>query len=136
MFLVPYEILLHYPDIDISHSLSNDRTHFFLPLPKLVCLMVLSSNYCFYYFDATKFQYFLIFDYFRVLVPFEMISLYPNIDSSQWFRENVQLSLRRKDYGLNGFNTFFSLFSIELIFACICFHSHKTCYFFLLMIYE
>ena len=66
------------------------------------------------------------FDIFLLLVPLENILHYPDTDISQWLRKIVQWTMFKV---LNGFDTFFSHFSIEfLVFACICccFHSHKT----------
>ena len=37
-----------------------------------------------------RFQFFFIFDIFVLLVTFEMLSHYPNIDSFHWLRTDVQ----------------------------------------------
>ena len=62
---------------------------------------------------------------FVILVPFEILSHYPNIDSSHWLRVRVlgrRKSVQGKAYGLNGFDTFFSHISTEFLgFGCICF---------------
>ena len=61
--------------------------------------MVLSANYWFYDFDATSFQYFLIYfldNFFVIVVPFEILSHYPNIDSSNWFIDDVQWIIDKK----------------------------------------
>ena len=77
------------------------------------------------------FNFFLIIGHFLSLVHIEILSRYPNIDGSQWLNKDVQWIInkifREKNYGLNGFNTFFLHFSTDfLVFACICFfHSHK-----------
>ena len=53
---------------------------------------------------------FLILDFFfKILVPFEILSHYPNIDSSHWPREHVQWNVDkvfREKLDLNGFDTF------------------------------
>ena len=36
------------------------------------------------------FQFFLFLDIFLLLVPVEIVSHYPDIDSSHWLREDVQ----------------------------------------------
>ena len=81
---------------------------------------------------------FIIFlkDFWRIFcnfVPFEILSLYPNIDNCDWLTEHVQWHIdkvsMRTAYVLNGSETFFSHFSSELfIFAGICrsFHNHRT----------
>ena len=41
--------------------------------------------------SMTRFQFFILFlDIFVLLVTFEMLSHYPNIDSSPWLRIDVQ----------------------------------------------
>ena len=38
-----------------------------------------------------EFSYFFyIFGNFLILVPFDILSFYPNIDSSEWLQENVE----------------------------------------------
>ena len=58
---------------------------------------------------------------FLLLFTFEIFSHYSNIDSSHWPKEDVQWITDKifiKNYGLNGFETFFLHFSIEfLVFA-------------------
>ena len=78
-------------------------------------------------------EFFLMFGHFVLWVPFEILSRYPNIDSSHCFSKDTQWIIdkdrREKTFVLIGFNTFFSHFSTEfLVFACICccFHNHKT----------
>ena len=75
---------------------------------------------------------FIFFGIF-VLVPFEILSHYPNIDSSSLAerRRSVdhRLSFQRKAYSLKNFDNFFSQFSSDfLVFACFCccFHTHTT----------
>ena len=59
---------------------------FLLLQSNLVCLTVLSFNYCLYDFD----NFFLNFGYFFIiLVPLEILSHYSVIDSSHWFREDA-----------------------------------------------
>ena len=60
--------------------------------PKLILLKVLSSNYLLYELNATRFQKFLkIFsDIFVILVPLEILSHYPDVDISHWFRGHFQ----------------------------------------------
>ena len=70
----------------------------------------------------------IFFDILLLLVPLEILSIYPDIDISHWHRDDVQWVMD-KAYGLKGFDTFFAHFSTEfLVFACICccFNSHKT----------
>ena len=103
----------------------------FLHQQQFILLAVLSSNYWFFDFGARVFIIFKIFGFFLViLVPFEIVLHYPNIDSSHWLSEDVQWIVEKfsekKAYGLNSFDTFFSQFSTELLdFACFCccFHS-------------
>ena len=62
-----------------------------------------------------------------ILVPFEIISHYPNIDSSNWLMEDVQRHLKSLQRNANHLNVFD--FSTEfLVFAgtCHCFHNHGT----------
>ena len=66
----------------------------------------------------------IFFGLLVLLVPFEIISRYPNIDGSRCFRNDVQSIIdkdfRGKNYGLNGFKTILSHFCREfLVFACI-----------------
>ena len=74
-----------------------------------------------------------VFGHFVLLVSFEILSRYPNIDGFHCFKADVQWIIvkvfRDKTCCLNDFNTFFSHFFTELlVFACVCccFHSHKT----------
>ena len=70
---------------------------------------------------------------FVLSVTFELILPHPNNDSShclknyvQWITDKV---FSEKTHGLNGFDTFFSHFSTELLVFdcfCCCFHSHKA----------
>ena len=70
-------------------------------------------------------------DFFVLLVTFEILSHYPNIDSLLWLNEDVQWITDRnfwkKNYGLNGFDTFFLHFSIEFLFFAFfcCFNRHN-----------
>ena len=63
--------------------------------PKLIWMLVLSSNYFLYEFNATRFQNFKrnFLDVFVLLVPLEIISYYPDIDFSHWLREEVQWNM-------------------------------------------
>ena len=74
-------------------------------------------------------KFFSIFGHFVLLVPYEILSCYPNINVSHFLREEVKWIIAkvfRETYGLIGFDTFFSHFSPEfLLFACV-FYSHKT----------
>ena len=57
------------------------------------------------------------FDIFVLLITFEILSHYPNIDISHWLKEDLDHTLR-KIYGLNGFDTFLSQFSFDIsVFA-------------------
>ena len=69
----------------------------FLMQPKSIWLAVLSPNYCIYDFDAMNFRHFYInfWLFFIILVPIEILSHYPIIDTSYWLRENVQLAINK-----------------------------------------
>ena len=72
------------------------RTLILKTVTKKIWLVVLSANQRFYDFNATSFQYFLKknFEYLMVtLVPFEILSQYPNIYGSNWLMEDVQRHL-------------------------------------------
>ena len=69
-----------------------------------------------------------ILDIFVLLVTFEILSHYPNIDSSNWLREDVQWN-RDKNFMKNLWFKWLRHFSIEfLVFAffCCCFNCYKT----------
>ena len=110
------------PSIDSPHS-------FLLHAKKLFLLAVLSSA-C--NFTTSKPRVFLIFlkflyIFFLFLVPFQIISHYPNFKSSQYLKRRSTddtLSFHRRDYGINCFETF-SSFTEFFVFAgnCCCFHS-------------
>ena len=95
--------------------------------------------------SMTRFQkiFFRFLETFVLLVTFELLSHYPNIDSSHWLRKDVIWitdEVFREKRVLNGSDTFTSQFPTEfLLFAyfCCCFHSHKTyCDALLITIYE
>ena len=79
---------------ELLKDFSNEENHFLYSTATkfiLVTVTVFSSNSWFYDFDATRFQKTLKFlDILVFLVPVDILSHYPNIDSSQWFKENVQ----------------------------------------------
>ena len=57
---------------------------------KIFCEVVLSDKYLFYDFDATSPDNFKkTSDFFVILVPFEILSHFHNIDSSHWFIKDV-----------------------------------------------
>ena len=60
--------------------------------PKLINLALLSSNNWFNDFDATRFQKTvkIFLNIFVFLVPVKILSYYPNNDSSNWLREDLQ----------------------------------------------
>ena len=97
------------------------RPTFFMVQPKLTWLVVLSSNYCLFYFDVTIFHYVFHWLIFTILVPFESLSHYPIIDSSHWLREEIQLVVDKfweeKGMGLMA-STLFSR-TILLIFCAL-----------------
>ena len=64
----------------------------FLLQPNFIWLVVLSNNYRIYDFNDTRSNFFLIFVIiFVLLVTFELISHYPNIDSSHWLTHYIEL---------------------------------------------
>ena len=74
-------------------SLSSDRGPFFLLQPKLTWLEVLSSNYWFYDINdkISKIFFFNFLDIFVLLVTFELLSQYPNIDRAHGLKKDFQL---------------------------------------------
>ena len=116
----------------VSHS-RGDSTLFLCKASKFK--LILSFNYWLYDFNDTRFQKKIKknLDIFVLLVTFENLSHYPNIDSSHYLKEDIQwitdINFMKNIFGLNGFDTFFLHFSIEfLVFAffCFCSNSHKT----------
>ena len=80
-------------------------TSLFSIATKITRFSVLSSKYWFYDFDVTRFQkssmsqiFTEILDNFVFLIPVEILSNYPNFDSSLWLRKDVQWIID-KDFG-------------------------------------
>ena len=109
-------------------SVSVMTGRFFLLQPKLICLVVLSSNYLLYDFNATRFRNWKkILNILVLLVSLEILLHYPDIDVSNWFRGDVQWIMDkvfREKLIVQMASTLFSHFSTEfLVFACICVRS-------------
>ena len=73
-------------------------------------------------FQKLIFRFFGYFHFFGYrFIDFEILSLYPNFDTSHWLKNDVQWiiderwSFQRKVFGLNVFDTFFSHFSTEFL---------------------
>ena len=62
----------------------------------------------------------LIFGHFVLLVPFEILSCYPNINGSLWLRREIQWNIAKIVREKLSPRTFLREFSV---FACICFFS-------------
>ena len=69
----------------------------FLLQPILTWLAVLSANFWSFDFNATIFQkkFSKFLDVFVLLVPFETLSHYLNIDSSHWLTKEVQWIIKK-----------------------------------------
>ena len=74
-------------------------------------MISMSQDFKYFFFEK-------IFGHFVLLVPFEIISRYSNIDGSHCFTEDVQWIIDkvfRETYGLNGFDTFFLHFYTQIL---------------------
>ena len=110
-------------------SISVMSTLFLFLAYKINLLEDFITNFLFSDFDATSSHNFKKKSaFFVVLFPFEILSHFPNFDSSDWLREDVQRiidKVQRNAYDFNGFDTCFSHFSTDflgLAWLCCCFH--------------